>query len=381
MDLSPNDIRNYEFPNQMRGYDKEEVDSFLDQIATAMENLKQEHLRLSMENDSIKSQLDNVRQYEEAIKAAAIDSRKNADLLVSKAKDDTMKMLKEAKEKAEHIVAEQQQKLTEYADQLKRLENTKNSFIEEIREVIYGHLNMVKKIDEAEFSYDPANAPKIKMSAPAAAAVSAQPSSPVSNKASDDSQDFDLSDSSKDIDVVESEELSRTGMTSIASAPKQVKIVTEEANAPEKIVEAEPAPVDPELAAALKGYDHNEHHGRIDPETMIGDQKIPKQGEVVVTNKRAEDIPDGFITPKDNNSEGMSSTTHGDNEEEDNSEETGKVTLSHDAQEDATEHNAIDIDTPILENRKNLSPDNILEELDNVVAKFEETVEKAEKGS
>ena len=43
-------------------------------------------------------------------------------------------------------------------------------------------------------------------------------------------------------------------------------------------------------------------------------------------------------------------------------------------------HNTIDIDTPIVEDKKNLSPDNILEELDNVVAKFEETVEKAEKG-
>ncbi|KAA3632950.1 MAG: DivIVA domain-containing protein [Calditrichaeota bacterium] len=376
MDLSPNDIRNYEFPNQMRGYDKEEVDSFLNQIATAMENLKQEHLRLSMENDSIKSQLDNVKQYEEAIKAAAIDSRKNADLLVSKAKDDTMKMLKEAKEKAEHIVAEQQHKLTEYADQLKKLENTKNSFVEEIREIIHGHLNMVKKIDETEFSYDPAHAPKINIPVPP---IAPAPSS--TPEKSEDAEDISLNDSSKDIDVVESEELSRAEMTSIASAPKQEQIITEEANAPDKIVEAQEAPVDPELAAALKKYDHTDNQGNIDPETMIGDQKIPKQGEVVVTNKRAEDIPDGFITPKENGSEGMSSTTHGDNEEDDNSEETGKVTLSHDAQEHATEHNTIDIDTPVVDDKKNLSPDNILEELDNVVAKFEETVEKAEKGS
>ena len=39
MDLSPNDIRNYEFPSQMRGYDKDEVDSLLEQIAAAMEEI------------------------------------------------------------------------------------------------------------------------------------------------------------------------------------------------------------------------------------------------------------------------------------------------------------------------------------------------------
>ncbi len=57
MDLSPNDIRNYEFSNQMRGYDKEEVDSFLDKIAEGLENLKQDNLKLSMEIDSLRSQI------------------------------------------------------------------------------------------------------------------------------------------------------------------------------------------------------------------------------------------------------------------------------------------------------------------------------------
>ena len=386
MDLSPNDIRNYEFPNQMRGYDKEEVDSFLDQIATAMENLKQEHLRLSMENDSIKSQLENVKQYEEAIKSAAIDSRKNADQLVSKAKEDTMKMLAEAKAKAEQLVAEQRQKLTEYSDQLKKLESTKNSFVEEIRELIHGHLDMVKRIDETEFSYDPSNAPKIE-----AASVTPVPApnpapSPSVKKSTEesstgDTQDIELNDSSKDIDVVDSEEFSRTGMTSIASAPEQKQIITEEANAPERIVEAKEAPVDPELEAALKEYDHSdESQKNINPETMIGEEKIPKQGEVVVTDKRAEDIPDGFITPQNESNDGMNVTSHGEIEESNKTEDTDKVTLSHDAQEDATEHNSIDIDTPVVDEKNNLSPDNILEELDNVVAKFEETVEKAEKG-
>ncbi|MBD3258735.1 DivIVA domain-containing protein, partial [candidate division GN15 bacterium] len=32
MDLSPNDVRNYEFPSQMRGYDKEEVNNFKEQV-------------------------------------------------------------------------------------------------------------------------------------------------------------------------------------------------------------------------------------------------------------------------------------------------------------------------------------------------------------
>ena len=48
MDLSPNDIRNYEFPSQMRGYDKEEVDNLLEQVAAALEEARQQNLKLSM---------------------------------------------------------------------------------------------------------------------------------------------------------------------------------------------------------------------------------------------------------------------------------------------------------------------------------------------
>ena len=72
MSLTPNDIRNYEFSNQMRGYDKEEVDDFLEQTARALEEVKQENLKLSMEMDSLKSQLAGLRQFEDKIGRAHV---------------------------------------------------------------------------------------------------------------------------------------------------------------------------------------------------------------------------------------------------------------------------------------------------------------------
>ncbi len=104
MSLSPNDIRNYEFPTQMRGYDKEEVDSFLDTIATSLENMKQDALKLSMENDSIKSQLESLKQFEDSIKGAAIDARKNADATMANAKDEAETLLADAKTKDDNLV-------------------------------------------------------------------------------------------------------------------------------------------------------------------------------------------------------------------------------------------------------------------------------------
>ncbi|MFQ5452850.1 MAG: DivIVA domain-containing protein, partial [Candidatus Zixiibacteriota bacterium] len=86
MDLSPNDIRNQEFSNKMRGYDKEDVDNFLEKVAEALENARQENLKLSMEIDSLNTQITGLKQFEDTIKNAAIDARRNADLTIANAK-------------------------------------------------------------------------------------------------------------------------------------------------------------------------------------------------------------------------------------------------------------------------------------------------------
>lgn len=361
MDLTPNDIRNYEFPNQMRGYDKEEVNSFLDQIANILEQMKQENLRLSMENDSVKSQLENLKQFEDTIKSAAIDARKNADEMLSRTKEQAEQMLEDARSKAANIIAEQDQKIKEYTTQLERLEHTKESFVNELRDMVNLHLDMVKKVADTEFSYTPD--------------MSYDTGTPENTTPSDN------------LEVTDSEEVSRQEMTTIASKPKEEKIVTEEANAAEDTVSIEEqiaraqaeaeaetnesaseteqtpaneepvrenAPLDPELAQALAGYEHPEPMKKdVTPDTVIGYKDAPKLGEVVETTKRAEDIPEGFIATE-------SELVH----QEDTSFETDKVKIDQSVE-------------PGIQ--KPISPDNIVEELDNVVAKFEEEIEKAEK--
>ncbi len=336
MSLSPNDIRNYEFPSQMRGYDKEEVDSFLDTIATSLENMKQETLKLSMENDSIKSQLDSLKEFEDSIKGAAIDARKNADATMANAKDEAEQIMADATAKADNLVSSKEAMISEYKKQLNRLEETKKSYATELKDIIKIHLAMVNKISETEFSYEGEDA------------------------TSDDANDTaNVSTSSEPIEVTNSSEVDRNQMETVGTEATQEKVVTEDANAAEEIVVAEEAPIDPELAAALAGFEHPEPTAaEVTSDTMIGVESTPKQGEVVETTKRAEDIPEGFIV--------------GGSDDSGDDDDTGKMGLAPEAADSSGEHNAISID------EEKLTPDNLVEELDNVVAKFEEEMDKAE---
>ncbi len=349
MDLSPNDIRNYEFASQMRGYAKEEVDDFREKVAVALEGLKQENLKLSMENESLKTQLAGLRQFEETIKNAAIDARRNADMTIANAKKEAELIISRARTEAESILGSRAKKVSEIEDQIAKLELAKKSYLAKLRNLITSHLQVLDEVAREE-------------SAPSA---------------------------KNDLEVTDSTEVSRQKLETLVTPPsKSEPIKTEEANAVEHIIptpapeatpsESEPAaaaseqsssehPVDPELAAALEKYQRKEPppiKEQPSPPTM---DAPPAPGQIVETTARAEDIPNGFITPE------MEKTPPPD--------DTDKIALSPDAPEEATEHNAISIDqsTEPAPAEEDISPEKLAQELDRVVAKFEEEMDKAEK--
>jgi len=348
MDLSPNDIRNYEFPNQMRGYSKEEVDNFLEQVAGALEAAKQEQLKLSMELDSVKSQLSGLKQFEDTIKNAAIDARRNADTTVAAAKKEAEEMLDEAKTEAARALASRTQQVNDIEEQITRIGLTKMSYLSKIRDLIQSHLDM---IDDIEHSEEPAE------------------------KTNDE------------IEVTESNEMKAKNRETVATQPSEpTSIKTEEANSPESSMESlseaskedlsdalkdvlgdddqtnNATPIDPELAMALENY---KKAAAEQTETNAADpaeSEIPQQGVMQETTALAEDIPQGFVSG------------NGDQVNTD----TDKVKVEATAAENSGEPHQVDIDTPLAEKPKSAKPDGLAKNLDEVVAKFEEEMDKAE---
>lgn len=146
--LSPNDIRNYEFAHQMRGYDKDEVREFLDQIATSVEDLKQENLKLSMERDTLRTQLEALKQFEDTIKSAAIDARRNADTLVANARREVNELLTRARAQAEETVGSRKDEAVRLDEQISKLQMTKASYQAKLKNLIESHLALIEEIQQ-----------------------------------------------------------------------------------------------------------------------------------------------------------------------------------------------------------------------------------------
>lgn len=150
MSLSPSDIRNYEFSAQMRGYDKAEVDNFLEQIAQAFDLVKQENGKLLAVLETLRAQVSTLVQNEDIIKNAAIDARRNANLTINDAKKDAQALLAKAKEEIEKMASLKVKKLKNLEQQIKQIEQSKKEYLGKLRVLVSSHLELVEKESVSE---------------------------------------------------------------------------------------------------------------------------------------------------------------------------------------------------------------------------------------
>lgn len=329
MDLSPNDIRNYEFDTQMRGFDKEEVESFLEQVATTLDDLKHDLLKKTIEMDSLQKQYDNLKGYEDTIKSAAIDARRNADQTIKDAKNEADQLLSEAKVKSENLIHDKAHEFKEIEAQISNLNDTKKSYHAELKNLIKSHLTMVDEVAEAELEIPEVATSNLEVTD--SIDVTVDKMETIANETSNDKPESEP-------------EISENAQVSY----NEDNEVPSETNIKED-TEAEVDKVDPELENALKSYQQD-----ID----LNDEPPPEQPmfgpeRVVETTTKAEDIPEGFIA--------------GNQDVESNTNDTNKI-------ETASNNSALE-----KKDINPLKPENLAEELDNVSAKFDKVLDKAGK--
>ncbi len=318
MDLSPNDIRNFEFGSQMRGYDKDAVDNFKEQVAQTIEALKQENLRLSMEGDSVKLQLAGLKQFEDAIKNAAIDARRNADMTIANAKSEAELIVRRATNEVEQLMSGRTQRHAELETAIQKLELTRKSYLSKLRQLITSHLEWVQELAHAELP------------------PSQQPQQVEEDR----------------LEITDTTELLNKGRETIATQPTRAALSrTEDAKAATRIVPVAEQPTAQQVTAALKNVlqeDEQEQVKPIDPELASALESYRKVGETAVKHTEPE-LNVG----------------------------TDKVRL---AQNQPMEYAQVTLDAPnTTQVGPDSQTSDLAEVLDKVVSKFEEEMDKAAK--
>lgn len=127
MALTPVDIHNKQFKKSLfGGYDKGDVDEFLDQVIQEMERLIREVSRAQEATTHLEQKLQEYRSLEETLNRTLIVAQETADGIKANAKKEAELIIQEARLQAERLVEAGQAKarriLTENAELQKQTE-------------------------------------------------------------------------------------------------------------------------------------------------------------------------------------------------------------------------------------------------------------------
>ncbi len=150
MRITPLDIQQKQFSSRLRGFDMEEVDSFLELIREEMEELLRDNANLREESRRYEKQLKEYKNIETTLKDTLISTQQVVEEFRTTAKKEAELLKKDAELKSEEIVREAQNKVVKIHEDITDLKGVRRHFKEELRRLIESHLSMMEFDKERE---------------------------------------------------------------------------------------------------------------------------------------------------------------------------------------------------------------------------------------
>lgn len=115
--LTPLDIQNKEFSVTLRGFNREEVNDFLDRLTKDYEGIIKENVQLKEQVESLEGKMEHYKRIEETLQKAIViaqdtaeevkrNANKEAELIRREAEKDAARIVDESRYKASKILAE-----------------------------------------------------------------------------------------------------------------------------------------------------------------------------------------------------------------------------------------------------------------------------------
>ena len=106
--ITPLDMRQARFASALRGFDKDDVATFLQEAAEGFDNALRENERLRIEMARLETSLSHFRELEQNLKTAMLGAQRMAEEMRENAERETARILRDAEERA-HLIMQRAQ--------------------------------------------------------------------------------------------------------------------------------------------------------------------------------------------------------------------------------------------------------------------------------
>jgi len=139
VNLTPLDIQQQKFKTRFRGFDIQEVDFFLDQMADAFESLLKQNENLKEEFRRLQLEIQGYKNREDAFKRALLNSQRVIEQMKENAQKSAELIVAEAEVKAEKILNKAHNRLAQLHEDIMELKRQRMQIEVQISSVIEAH--------------------------------------------------------------------------------------------------------------------------------------------------------------------------------------------------------------------------------------------------
>ena len=152
MRLTPIDIRKQQFRRAMRGYDVDEVDTFMAMVADEMEDLITSAQKAKDEVDQLRQRLDEYQQMETTMRDALVTVQRAAEEKRDTARREAEIIIREAELQASKWIDEAHRSVRDVKKELIRLNGMRDAYVTRLKMLMHSQLDMLKMIERDEES-------------------------------------------------------------------------------------------------------------------------------------------------------------------------------------------------------------------------------------
>lgn len=162
MKLTPLDIQHQQFRVRFRGFDVQEVDGFLEQMAEAFEAMQEENIRLNDTILRLQREIRGFREREDSFKRAMLNSQKVIDQMKENARKSAELVVADAELRAEKLVQHAHGRLVGLHEDIAELKRQRGQIEVQLQSIIDSHARLLELGREAMREQDDQDA-KLKL--------------------------------------------------------------------------------------------------------------------------------------------------------------------------------------------------------------------------
>lgn len=142
--LTPQEIRELEFKQGALGFNKDQVNQFLDEVADELETLTQELNQIHQENKEARLALQTYSNVEESLKETLIQAKETSREVMQNARNEADTVLRKAQTEKDALLFSAKEDLAEVQAKVRSLRADENAMITKLKSILRSNLDVLE---------------------------------------------------------------------------------------------------------------------------------------------------------------------------------------------------------------------------------------------